>query len=304
MHIKRSRRSRWLSMLVCMAVTAASAVLLMAGPSTGVTAAPVLRLLPSHLLGTAATKARGSTTTSSSSLPCWASSNWSGYAVSETSPSGLSCLPASGTAYTSVTGTWTVPTVTGSRGSSTYSAAWTGIDGFTNSHLIQAGTEQDYTGGSAHYSAWWEILPAAETPISSIAVEPGDSITVSITQVSSQQWSITLTDNGQTSHGAQPSFTTTQSYSGPGTSAEWILEAPEVNGRQATLAQYGSTTFDLSTVNGVSPNLRAGTDGELVQGSFRRSQVVSIPSGPDTGTPPGDGFAVAYGSTAPPPPSS
>ena len=66
MHIKRSRRSRWLSMLVCMAVTAASAVLLMAGPSTGVTAAPVLRLLPSHLLGTATTKARGSTTATSS----------------------------------------------------------------------------------------------------------------------------------------------------------------------------------------------------------------------------------------------
>jgi hypothetical protein len=260
-------------------------------------------MLPSHLLGTASTKARSSTTAGTSS-PCWASSNWSGYAVSQTSPSGLSCVPASGQTYTSVTGKWTVPTVTGSRRSSSYSAAWAGIDGFTNSNLIQAGTEQDYTGGSAHYSAWWEILPAPETVIPSITVMPGDSITVSIAKVSSSQWSITLTDNGKTGHPAQPSFTTTQTYSGAGTSAEWVFEAPQVNGRIATLAQYGSTTFDLGTANALNPGLIAGTGGEMVQGSSFRAQVVSIPSAPDTGAPPGDGFATAYGSQAPPAPTS
>jgi hypothetical protein len=227
--------------------------------------------VPGHLLG-AATRARGSTSASNSS-PCWAASNWSGYAVSESSPSGLSCVPASGAAYTSVTGTWTVPTVSGTRRSSTYSAAWTGIDGFTDADLIQAGTEQDFTGGSAHYSAWWEILPAAETPIPGITVEPGDSITVSITKVSSTQWTISLTDNGKAGHAAQPAFGTTQSYSGPGTSAEWILEAPQVNGRQATLAQYGSTTFDLSAVNGASPHLTAGSGHRDPAGRWLRRRL-------------------------------
>ena len=133
--------------------------------------------------GHGTTRARGSTTASSSLLPCWASSNWSGYAVSETSPSGLSCVPASGTAYTSVTGTWTVPTVTGSRDLDLLRR----LDRHRRLHQFPPHPGRDgtgLTGGSAHYLAWWEILPAAETPISSITVEPGDSITVSITQVS------------------------------------------------------------------------------------------------------------------------
>jgi hypothetical protein len=276
-----------------------------AGATAVSAAAPVIRMVPAHALGAASPRARSSSSAPTSTAPCWASTNWSGYAVSETSPSGLSCLPASGEAYTSVTGTWTVPTVTGSRGTTAYSAAWAGIDGFTDSSLIQAGTEQDFYGNSAHYGAWWEILPAAETVIPSITVQPGDSITVAITKTTATTWSITLTDNGKPGHAPQAPFTTTQTYSGAGTSAEWVLEAPEVNGRVATLAQYGSTTFDLSTVDGQSPALKAGTAGEMVQQSgFFRSQVVSMPSNPDTGPPVGDGFSVAYGSTAPPPPTS
>jgi len=191
-----------------------------------------------------------------------------------------------------------VPTVTGSF-RSTYSAAWVGIDGFTNSDLIQAGTEQDYSFGGAHYSAWWEILPAAETVIPSITVEPGDVITVSITKGLGTAWSITLTDSGNTKtrHAPQPSFNTVQGYSGPGASAEWVLEAPEVNGRIATLAQYGSTIFDNGAADTASPDLAAGTGGEIVQ----RNAVVSIPSGPN---PARDGFGIAYGSAPPLAPTS
>jgi hypothetical protein len=228
---------------------------------------------------------------------CWASSNWSGYAVSTTTPSSLPCVPGSGTTYTAVTATWTVPSVTGSG--TAYSAVWTGIDGFTNSSLIQAGTEQDVINGSPHYDAWWEILPAPETLIPAISVEPGDSITVAISKGSGGSWTISLTDNGQSSHAAQPTFTTVQSYTGPGTSAEWVVEAPTVGGRIATLADYGSTVFDLGTVNGSAVAIPANSGGELVQGSHHFTQVVSIPSEPDTGPPAGDGFAAAYGSAQP-----
>src|SRR5205823_9360208 len=125
------------------------------------------------------------------------------------------------------------PAVSATR-KSTYSSNWIGIDGFNNSSLIQTGTEQDYANGRAHYNAWWEILPAAETPISSIAVSPGDDMTASITKSTASSWKITITDvtNGQT-------FTTTQTYSGALTSAEWIEEAPTVGGHTATLAHYG-----------------------------------------------------------------
>lgn len=273
------------------------ALALLAGGAPGaLSAGPALQMRPIQGLGPAP-KAKRPQPPPPSTAPCWGSSNWSGYALSTTTPTGLSCVPASGQTYTSVSGTWTVPTVQGSGTTNTYSAVWTGIDGFTNSNLIQAGTAQDFTGGSPHYYAWWEILPAAETVIPSITVQPGDSITVSIAkQQPSGPWTITVTDGAQT-------FTTTQSYSGPGTSAEWIVEAPAI-GSITTLANYGSTIFDLGTANTGSPALAAGSGGEMVQGHGHSQQVVSIPSGPDTGQPIGDGFAVAYGSTAPAAPST
>jgi Peptidase A4 family len=208
----------------------------------------------------------------------WASSNWSGYAVT-------------GSGLNSATARWTVPAVSPSR-KATYSSEWVGIDGFNNSNLIQTGTESDYFSGSAHYDAWWEILPAAETVIPSVAVRPGDAMTGTITKRSGSSWTITINDV-TTGNG----FTTTQTYSGPQTSAEWIEEAPSVGGRIAPLANYGEATFDPGTVNGSNPHLRASESGVMIQ----RNAQVSTPSDPDRDT---DGFNVAFGSTAPAPPSS
>lgn len=212
----------------------------------------------------------------------WASSNWSGYALS----SGL---------YTSITGSWTVTAVSPST-KATYSSTWIGIDGFTDSNLIQTGTEADYYNGSAHYNAWWEILPAAETRISSISVQPGDVMSADIHQVSSGSWSITIAD----ARGNQ-SFNIIQSYSGQLSSAEWIEEAPTVGGRVATLAHYGSPlTVDPGTVNGHNPGLATADSGVMIQG-HGAGQQVSTPSLPDGDT---DGFNMAYGSQAPAAPAS
>jgi peptidase A4-like protein len=216
---------------------------------------------------------------STTSAAGWASSNWSGYAVT-------------GGPYTKITGAWTVPSVSPTK-KATYSSNWIGIDGFNDNSLIQTGTEQDYYNGRAHYNAWWEILPAAETPISSIAVRAGDDMTASITQGSGSTWTITISDvsSGQ-------SFTTNQTYTGALSSAEWIEEAPTVGGRIAPLANYSSPqTFDPGTVNGGNPGLVVADGGDMVQ----QRQVVSTPSNPDTDT---DGFNVARSSTQPAPPTS
>jgi hypothetical protein len=208
----------------------------------------------------------------------WASSNWSGYAKTGS--------------FTRVTGAWVVPSVATSR-KATYSSQWVGIDGFNNSSLIQTGTEADYYNGSAHYGAWWEILPAAETVIPSITVHPGDHMSASITKGSGNSWTISISD---TTRGT--SFTTVKTYSGPGTSAEWIEEAPSVGGHVATLAKYSSPdTFDPGTANGGNPGLTVADGGVMIQ----RNRQVSTPSVPDSDT---DGFNMAYGSTAPAAPSS
>jgi hypothetical protein len=208
----------------------------------------------------------------------WASSNWSGYAKTGT--------------YTRVTAAWVVPSVAKTR-KATYASQWVGIDGFNNGNLIQTGTETDYYNGSAHYAAWWEILPAAETVIPTITVHPGDHMTASIVKGSGSSWTITLSDTttGQ-------SFQTVKTYTGPGTSAEWIEEAPTVGGHQATLATYSSPdTFDPGTANGANPLLTAADGGVMIQ----QHKQVSTPSAPDGDT---DGFNMSYGSTAPAPPAS
>ena len=238
----------------------------------------------------------------------WSASNWSGYAESGT--------------YTGISSSWTVPTVLASA-TATYSSTWVGVDGFTNSKLIQVGTEQDYYGGSAHYNAWWEILPAPESVLSTsqYPVGPGNRMkasiyeraaTVAVTSGTSTTvqhlWTIVLTDvtKGWT-------FTTTQPYNGSGASAEWIHEAPVVNGATSTLARYSVAApaatgdFDnagvrrsvLATGAAVSfqgAGLNYGLDaGVMVQ----HNVAVSTPSGPDAAL---TAFNHAYGALLPPKP--
>ena len=122
--------------------------------------------------------------------------------------------------------------------SAQFSATWIGVDGARNSSLIQTGTAQETSNGSTHYYAWYEILPANAVPLWS--VDPGDQIVASVQQNSagSTAWTISITDmtSGETS-------TQQVQYSGPGSSAEWIEEAPTVNNQQAALANFGTAQF-------------------------------------------------------------
>ena len=238
----------------------------------------------------------------------WSSSNWSGYA--ETGH------------FTSVSGRWTVPSAAAGAadaGSTWYSSAWIGIDGFDNAHLIQTGTEQDYYGGTAHYSAWWEILPKAETVIPGYTVQPGDSMSATITQNSitvaaphrkkskivTDRWTIQIQDVS-----AGWSFATTQVYRGQGSSAEFIVEAPLVGRTISTIADYAfppasAAAGDFSQA-GVATTLGAplagaglnyqNDSGTLLQNGL----AVSSPSKPD---PASTAFNASYGATEPPAPT-
>ena len=121
------------------------------------------------------------------------------------------------------------------------------------------------------------------------------SLTVTSAVSGSGTWTITLSDITQAW-----TFTETLAYTGPGTSAEWIIEAPSVGNRIATLANYGTTEFQLAAINGGSGNagLTVGEAGDMVAGNGRT--VISIPSAPDVA---GDAFNISYGSAAPAPPS-
>ena len=210
----------------------------------------------------------------------WTSHNWSGYALgSAKTPKGT---------YAAITGTWKMPTVAKSSGSR-YSSQWIGIDGATNGDLIQTGTFAQYVKGKASYGVWWEILPSSGTTIHE-RIEPGDTISASIVEnKTTKLWTITISDGHW-------KFVKTAHYSGKGQSAEWIVEAPLIEGANSLLADTSVVTFGDLTVNGATPRLVASDAGRMRQGG----KIIEMPSPPAAS---GKAFAMAYGAKPPPPPS-
>lgn len=161
------------------------------------------------------------------------STNWSGYAQDTGS-------------YTSVSSSWTQPTVT-CTSKTTYSSYWVGLDGFSDSALEQTGTEADCISGRAVYGAWWEVLPASESSYSGVTVKGGDHLTASVTYNGSSSFTMTLTDSTE-------GWTKTTNHAGSSgfqnTSAEVIAEATSVGGSVANLSDFGTVSFSSSKVNG------------------------------------------------------
>ncbi len=155
------------------------------------------------------------------------SQNWSGYA-------------ATGGTYTAVSGSWTVPQFAPDSPAGA-DATRVGIGGVNTRDLIQAGTQQTVSGsGSTQYQAWVETLPQASHPVP-LTVNPGDSVSISITQSpqAQDQWQVSFTNNtsGQT-------YQVTEHYQSSMSSAEWIEEAPSAaRGRQLPLDNFGSVSF-------------------------------------------------------------
>jgi hypothetical protein len=161
--------------------------------------------------------------------------NWAGYAVT----------PASG-GITAVNSTFTVPTAA-TLVPPGFAATWTGIGGYNTSDMIQAGVSENSLPDNpllgTQYGAWYEILPAAETPIDNCTgdpactVKPGDQVSVAISESSPGQWAISIKDPTRGWTWAQ-----TIAYASTHSSAEWIHEAPTLVA-QTLLANTGVTHF-------------------------------------------------------------
>lgn len=203
------------------------------------------------------------------------SANWAGM------------VDSGGTAvFTEVQGEWTVPAVAASA-SDEDSVTWIGIDGATNTDLIQTGTAQD-SGPDGGYYAWVELLPNASIDIG--AVDPGDEMEASIDETSAGDWTIFTEDVTL----AQSATNYVTGYYPPSASAEWIEEAPIVGCCQATLADFGTTGFIDLGVTATDLSSATLTPVEMVNSD---GTVLAYPSAYDAGT---NSFAITYGS---PPPS-
>ena len=216
------------------------------------------------------------------------SPNWSGY-IREGGP------------FWDISGAWTVPVIP-SRPSRRFGiylrvTIWIGIGQSETAGLIQIGTGAKYINDSPYYYAWYEVFPniPAETQLDPqfYPIDPGDYVSAEIYQ-GETTWVIQLTNITR-----NWTFSDTVNYNGSQNSAEFIVERPTMVGSNPRqyypLADYGTVPFDLCLINTQPAAFNVSEGWRMVN---ERGLVISTPSVPVL-----DGFAVAYGRFAPPPPS-
>jgi hypothetical protein len=221
-------------------MAAATAALLFAAPA----GASVRREAPNHKIGHST------------------SSNWAGYAVT-------------GGRYTSVSATWTQPSVSCSA-TDTWSSFWVGLDGDTSSTVEQTGTEADCSNGHPVYSSWYEMYPKFPTNYRD-AVAAGDHFSASVTTDGRGSFTLTLTDATRNwSH-----TTTARLKSAKLASAEVIAEAPSSSGGVLPLANFGTVAFGSASANGsLLTGSTAGIDPiTMSSGSTVKAQPSSLGNG-------------------------
>lgn len=172
-----------------------------------------------------------------------------------------------GSGYTSVTGTFIVPTPKKPSGGSSYTtysaSAWVGLDGDTcQTSILQTGVDFNVEGSSVSYDAWYEWYPAAAYSFNGFSISAGDSIKVTATATSTSSGSVTITNEST-------GKTVTHSFSGEGdhlceTNAEWIVEDFEEGGSLVPLANFGTVTFTDCSVTTSSGNTLDASGAQIL----------------------------------------
>ncbi|MBV8952768.1 MAG: hypothetical protein JO179_01450, partial [Solirubrobacterales bacterium] len=172
------------------------------------------------------------------------SANWSGYVAGSNGGAGFS----------SVSGSWTQPSVNCSSGQGN-SSFWVGLGGSggqsgaaggQSGALEQVGTAADCTSsGTASHYAWYELVPSPPVRLN-LTISPGDRMSGTVS-VSGTNITVSLVD-----HTTGASATRTLQMSNPDVStAEWIAEAPsqcDGSGCQPLpLANFGKVDFSQAS---------------------------------------------------------
>jgi len=210
------------------------------------------------------------------------STNWSGYAATG-GPS----------AFTSVIASWTQPSLNcaAEPNTTTYSAYWVGLDGYSDQTVEQIGTEANCVRNQPVYSTWYEMYPQNPYEVSvSLPVSAGNQVTASVkytpgTTTVNRRGRVTGTTpasyilnlaNTTTGKSFTTSIAARQTYSR--SSAEVITEAPYSNGI-LPLADYGTANYTNATANGLPLGSFANLQNIVMQNP---AGMLSTPSAFDT----------------------
>jgi hypothetical protein len=165
------------------------------------------------------------------------SSNWAGYAVTE----------SAGASFRSVTATWKQPKVTcGADDAGARSSVWVGLGGNSPDArgFEQIGSSSDCsaTTDRPHYYVWHEVWPVPEVVVGQFEIEAGDTITATVVvNRAGTEMVFTITNRTRGLRFTMRQFVSTPDLS----SAEWIVEAPGcgVGCETPRLANFGSVSF-------------------------------------------------------------
>jgi hypothetical protein len=172
------------------------------------------------------------------------SENWSGVVITS---------PPSGQTFTTVTGTFTAPTVSGNSGAA---SAWVGIDGDTASQsILQSGIDFTASGGRVSYDAWFEWFPNFATDFSGFTISEGNVITVTVHSTSTTTGTVTLVNEST-------GKTVTQALTAPdsaaalkGQNAEWIVEDFEEGNSLVPFGDFSTVVFTGASASTASETL-------------------------------------------------
>jgi len=160
------------------------------------------------------------------------SANWAGYVLT-------------GTRFTSIKATWTVPQVAPGTQPTEVAAFWVGLDGRGTEALEQIGTLSGMLGGTEYYAAWFEIVPNPPAYLT-MDLKPGDVVTASVTAAPNDQFRLRIYNhrNGQ-------QYTTFETSKGAElVTAEVVAEAPGTLTGLAPLPDFAYVHFGQAYANG------------------------------------------------------
>ncbi|KDR74078.1 hypothetical protein GALMADRAFT_280571 [Galerina marginata CBS 339.88] len=195
------------------------------------------------------------------------STNWAG-AVWDSYPAGT---------FTSVTGTFTVPTPKGADGSA---SAWVGIDGDTcGSAILQTGIDFTVSGGEVSYDAWYEWYPDYAHDFSGLDISSGDEIKITVT-ASTTKAGKAIIQNLSTGQTVSKSLTSSSALCEQ--NAEWIVEDFEESGGLVPFANFGTVKF-TNAVATIASGGSAGPAGATLIDIKQNNKVLTTVSTSSSG---------------------
>ena len=183
-----------------------------------------------------------------------------------------------GSGYTTVTGEFTVPSVSAPSGAGSFeeescASAWVGIDGDTcETAILQTGIDFCYQGGQASYSAWYEWYPDYAYDFSGISISEGDSIKVTV-EASTESTGTATVENLTNGQSVTHQFTGGTQGNLCETNAEWIVEDFESGGSLVSFADFGTVTF--TNAEAISNGRTVGPSGATIMDIRQSGQVLT-----------------------------